>query len=63
MGYPQRDLCFKPYRSKGTRGFRILSEKQSKRDLLLNQKPTARYMALGEFESIFEGDPDFPSCC
>jgi carbamoylphosphate synthase large subunit len=60
MGYPKRDLCFKPQQSKGTRGFRILTEKQSKRDLLLNQKPTARYMSLDEFISIFEGDPDFP---
>ena len=60
MGYPNRDLCFKPHQSKGTRGFRILTEKFSKRDLLLNHKPTARYMSLGEFVSIFEGDPDFP---
>jgi len=60
MGYPNRDLCFKPHQSKGTRGFRILSEKQSKRDLLLNHKPTARYMSLEEFVSIFDGDPDFP---
>lgn len=60
MGYPKRDLCFKPHQSKGTRGFRILTESHSKRDLLLNHKPTARYMSLGEFVSIFEGDPDFP---
>jgi carbamoylphosphate synthase large subunit len=60
MGYPNRDLCFKPHQSKGTRGFRILTESQSKRDLLLNHKPTARYMSLGEFVSIFEDDPDFP---
>ena len=25
MGYPDRDLCFKPHRSKGSRGFRILA--------------------------------------
>lgn len=60
MGHPDRDLCFKPHQSKGTRGFRILTDKQSKRDLLLNQKPTARFMALEEFVAIFEDDPDFP---
>jgi carbamoyl-phosphate synthase large subunit len=60
MGYPDRDLCFKPHVSKGTRGFRVLSERFDKRDLLLNHKPTSRYMTLDEFISIFEGDEDFP---
>ena len=60
MGYPDRDLCFKPHIGKGSRGFRILTEKFSKRDILLNHKPTARYMPLDEFAAIFENDADFP---
>lgn len=60
MGYPERDLCFKPHVSKGSRGFRVLSERFSRRDLLLNHKPTARYMTLDEFASIFRDAPDFP---
>jgi len=60
MGYPGRDLCFKPHVSKGSRGFRILSEKFDRRDLLLNHKPTAVYMSMEEFRSIFGGGPDFP---
>jgi carbamoyl-phosphate synthase large subunit len=60
MGYPERDLCFKPHIGKGSRGFRILTEKFSKRDLLLNHKPTARYMTLGEFIEIFKDERNFP---
>jgi|TARA_B100000315_G_scaffold257185_1_gene305168 carbamoyl-phosphate synthase large subunit len=60
MGYPARDLCFKPHVSKGSRGFRILSQNVDRRDQLLNQKPTARYMSLDEFSSIFRDAPDFP---
>lgn len=60
MGYPERDLCFKPHVSKGSRGFRILSERFDRRDLLLNHKPTALYMTLDEFRSIFSSSKDFP---
>ena len=60
MGYPQRDICFKPHVSKGSRGFRILSERFDRRDLLLNQKPTSRYMTLDEFVGIFRVGGEFP---
>ena len=60
LGYPKRDVCFKPHRSKGSRGFRILTERFSKRELLLEHKPTARYMSLDEFVGIFREDPNFP---
>jgi carbamoyl-phosphate synthase large subunit len=60
MGYPKRKLCFKPHVSKGSRGFRILDETISRRDLLMNYKPNSLYMSLNEFVDIFEGDTDFP---
>lgn len=60
LGYPGRDICFKPHVSKGSRGFRILSERFDRRDLLLNHKPTARYMTLAEFAEIFRDAPEFP---
>ncbi|MEQ8663281.1 MAG: hypothetical protein RLW62_20900 [Gammaproteobacteria bacterium] len=60
MGYPDRDICFKPHVSKGSRGFRILSERFDRRDLLLNYKPISRYMTLDDFVSIFRGHADFP---
>lgn len=61
MGYPDRDVCFKPHVGKGSRGFRVLTERFSKRDLLLNHKPISRYMSLDEFVTIFRNEPDFPT--
>lgn len=61
MGYPKKNLCFKPHISKGSRGFRVLTEQFDQRDLLLNHKPTARYMSLDEFISIFKNSDDFPN--
>ena len=60
MGYPDRDICFKPHVSKGSRGFRILSERFDRRDLLLNHKPISRYMTLDDFVSIFRDHAEFP---
>jgi carbamoyl-phosphate synthase large subunit len=60
MGYPKRNLCFKPHISKGSRGFRVLSEQLDRRDLLLNKKPTSLYMTLDEFTNIFKDAAQFP---
>ncbi|MHA2364611.1 MAG: ATP-grasp domain-containing protein [Candidatus Hodarchaeales archaeon] len=60
LGYPEKSLCFKPHEAKGSRGFRILDSKISRKDLLLNYKPNSRYMSLEEFISIFETENDFP---
>ncbi len=60
MGYPERELCFKPHVSKGSRGFRFLSERFDRRDLLLNHKPISRYMTLDDFVSIFRAHKSFP---
>ena len=60
MGYPDRDVCFKPHQGKGSRGFRILSEKIDQHDELLNQKPISRYMSLGQFSHIFRESNRFP---
>jgi len=59
LGYPERRVCFKPHRSKGSRGFRILDATIDRRDLLLNHKPESTFMSLDEFAEIF-GDADFP---
>jgi len=60
LGYPKRKVCFKPHISKGSRGFRILDESISRKDLLLKYKPESRYMSLREFIEIFEKEEDFP---
>ena len=48
LGFPQKEICFKPSVSNGSRGFRILSEKIDELDLLFNYKPTASYIKLEE---------------
>lgn len=60
LGFPDQDICFKPPVSKGSRGFRILSNRYSRRELLLKHKPIARYLPMEDFISIFRNEPDFP---
>ena len=60
LGYPKNPVCFKPHVSKGSRGFRILDESISRKDLLLNHKPISRYMSLNEFTGIFKEEKEFP---
>jgi carbamoyl-phosphate synthase large subunit len=48
LGYPSRDLCFKPSISNGSRGFRILTSSINELDLLFNHKPTSTYMSLAD---------------
>lgn len=60
LGYPEKRVCFKPHIGKGSRGFRILDETISRKDLLLKYKPESRYMSLREFIEIFENEEDFP---
>lgn len=60
MGYPKRKLCFKPHISKGGRGFRILDESISRKNLLLKHKPESKYMSLKEFIEIFKNEKEFP---
>jgi len=60
LGYPEKPVCFKPHVSKGSRGFRILDNSVSRKDLLLNHKPISRYMNLREFTDIFKDGREFP---
>ena len=60
LGYPKRQVCFKPPVSKGSRGFRVLAADIDKVDLLLNARPSNLYMTLDEFVGLFEGVEPFP---
>ena len=60
LGYPDKDVCFKPYVSKGARGFRILSEHINEADILLYERPNNLYMTLDSFARIFERANEFP---
>jgi len=52
LGYPTKEICFKPSVSNGSRGFRILSNKTDKLDLLLNHKPDAAILTFEEALAI-----------
>ena len=60
LGYPHKAVIFKPPVSKGSRGFRIIDSKVDRKRQLLYEKPTAKYISLGEFTKIFKGDTNFP---
>jgi carbamoyl-phosphate synthase large subunit len=46
LGFPDRQVCFKPSVSNGSRGFRIVTNSINEIDLLLNQKPTSTYIRM-----------------
>ena len=60
LGYPKRRVCFKPHVSKGSRGYRIIDDTISRKDLLLNYKPDSLYISMQEIRAIFECEPVFP---
>jgi len=60
LGYPEKRVCFKPHFSKGSRGFRIIDDNISRKDLLLNYKPESTFMSMNEFYSIFKDEKEFP---
>jgi carbamoyl-phosphate synthase large subunit len=60
LGYPEKRVCFKPHVSKGSRGFRIIDDTISRKDLLLNYKPDSLFISMDEFISIFEDQDEFP---
>ncbi len=46
LGYPEKQVCFKPSVSNGSRGFRIISKQMVELDLLFNYKPASTYLSL-----------------
>lgn len=52
LGYPKKEICFKPSVSNGSRGFRFVSNKVNKLDLLLNHKPGSGIITLEEALSV-----------
>ncbi len=60
LGYPSNPVIFKPPVGKGSRGVRIIDPLINRKDHLLKEKPTSKYMSLKEFQEIFFQDEDFP---
>lgn len=52
LGYPQKEVCFKPSVSNGSRGFRVISQKVNALDLLFNYKPDSTFISLTEAVQI-----------
>ncbi len=54
LGYPSRDVCFKPIFSSGSRGFRVLSASADRREQLLTNRPgVAQAMQLDDLVELF----------
>lgn len=60
LGYPDNPVCIKATHGSGSRGFRILDERQSRFEMFINQKPTSCYAALEEIKSVLSEAPEFP---
>jgi carbamoyl-phosphate synthase large subunit len=58
LGYPGKPVCFKPSVSNGSRGFRIIAEKDEA-DLLFNYKPYNTFITYNDAVRILSGKP-FP---
>ena len=59
LGYPDKDVVFKPPEGKGARGVRVLTEKSSRYDLLFNRRPFAKYISMDELKSTV-GENEIP---
>jgi carbamoyl-phosphate synthase large subunit len=57
LGYPDRDVAFKPLESSGSRGFRVISATVDRRDQLLNERPGALAMRLEDLVELLPDEP------
>jgi len=60
LGYPEKEVCFKPTISSGTRGFRVLSEKDDKLIRLFKNQPDSTLADFKEVCSILKEAKSFP---
>jgi len=60
LGYPKKNVCFKPSVSSGMRGFRVLTKKLDRLSLLIKEKPTNTLTTLEEIEPILKNARRFP---
>ncbi len=60
LGYPEKQVCFKPVVSSGSRGFRVLASKVEQLNLLLTQQPDSTLTSLEEVSSLLDKAEKFP---
>ena len=59
LGYPEKDVVFKPPEGKGSRGVRVMTEKSDRYDLLFNGRPFARFISMDELRNTVR-DKEIP---
>ena len=55
LGYPDKDIVFKPPEGKGARGVRVMTEKSDRYDLLFNGRPFAKFISMDELKNTVAG--------
>ena len=50
LGYPSKDVVFKPPEGKGARGVRVMTEKSDRYELLFKGRPYAKYISMDELK-------------
>lgn len=61
LGYPQKEIAFKPCISRGSRGFRIISQTFDQSRILLQEKPTENiFITLEELIKVLKTEKIFP---
>ena len=55
LGYPDKDIVFKPPEGKGARGVRVMTEKSDRYDLLFNGRPFAKFISMDELKTTVAG--------
>lgn len=59
LGYPEKDIVFKPPEGKGSRGVRVMTENSDRYDLLFNGRPFARFISMEELRNTV-GNKEIP---
>lgn len=59
LGFPKKQVCFKPSFSNGSRGFRIITEQFNEADILFNHKPGNVFLRLNDALRVLSSAP-FP---
>lgn len=60
LGYPNKKVCLKATSGSGSRGFRVLSETNSRFQMFMYEKPSAGVITLKEMSDVLSEADDFP---
>jgi carbamoyl-phosphate synthase large subunit len=60
LGWPEKPVCFKPTKSNGSRGFRVIDANKNKADILFKEKPNSTYIDIDDAEGILNSMVGIP---